>query len=472
MLVFRNRAAHFFLLLLSLTTFSASPAPGQKSEVLWKKHVVFSNTFTFTAAAADFTGDGLLDVVSNGNGQTRLFIAPDWTPVPIGGGSYIHSAILDVDDDGDPDYIGAEYSPGRIRWLECPPKPESDPWRVHLVDSRLNGTHGILKGDVDRDGKLDLLAGSAQSSGPFPVSLLWYRVPENPTDPWERHILGNKDAPGLGHYFGFGDVNGDGRPDAAHGAKGGSEDAAGLGNWFAWWEAPEDPTEVWTKHLISDEQPGATNIHPADLNGDGKVDFLASRGHGQGIIWFEAPDWKEHTIHATIPGAHCLVAADLDNDGDIDGATCSFEAEVAAWFENDGKGNFTIHTLKGTQSAYDIRALDMEGDGDLDLLIGGHSSGNAVWFENLLDPVEKKFIRGDTNGDLSLNFLDGVATISFLFRGQPLSCPDAADFDDNGVVNITDVIGVLDYMINSGTAPAAPFPGPGVDPTEDSRECR
>jgi hypothetical protein len=62
MLVFRNRAAHFFLLLLSLTAFSASPAPGQKSEVLWKKHVVFSNTFTFTATAADFDDNGVVNI--------------------------------------------------------------------------------------------------------------------------------------------------------------------------------------------------------------------------------------------------------------------------------------------------------------------------------------------------------------------------------------------------------------------------
>ena len=37
----------------------------------------------------------------------------------------------------------------------------------------------------------------------------------------------------------------------------------------------------------------------ADVNGDGKIDILATRGHGVGVLWFEAPisiDWKQHMI--------------------------------------------------------------------------------------------------------------------------------------------------------------------------------
>ena len=45
----------------------------------------------------------------------------------------------------------------------------------------------------------------------------------------------------MSHYFGFGDVNGDGRPDIALAAKGGPQAEPGTGEWFAWWEAPVDP---------------------------------------------------------------------------------------------------------------------------------------------------------------------------------------------------------------------------------------
>lgn len=373
--------------LLLMVSLPGSEPEGEKALGSgWKKHVVHSGSESLTAIAEDFNGDGRADVISNNGNETRLFMAPDWKEIILSSGhGFIHSAVLDVDGDGDSDYVGASYSPGLILWYECPAKPGSEPWPVRMVDDQINGTHGILRGDVDGDGKDDLLAGSALSEGPFPESLLWYRIPAKPRSAksWERHVFADKDAPGLGHYLGLGDVDGDGRVDATHAAKGGPSAKPGTGDWFAWWQAPKDPRGVWTKHLIGGKQAGATNIHPADVNGDGKVDFIASRGHGRGVIWFEAPDWKVHSIHDTFREPHCLVVIDMDGDGDVDAATCSKTDRVAVWFENDGQGNFTTHVVGRDQSAYDIRAVDMEGDGDLDLLIAGALSNNVVWYENL-----------------------------------------------------------------------------------------
>jgi len=354
----------------------------------WKKYVVHTGFSTLTAVAADFTGDGLPDVISNSGGKTRLFVAPKWQEIVLDDNpqhNFIHSEIIDVDRDGDPDYIGARYSPGLIVWLEQPNNALTDRWRLHLVDDRVDGVHGLLAGDVDLDGRLDLLVNSAQPKDPFPNSLAWLRFPKNPrTAPrWERTIFADNDAPGLSHYLGIGDVNGDGRPDTVSAAKGGPTAVPGTGDWFAWWEAPKNPRQRgWTKHLIADKQPGATNIHPADVNGDGQTDFIASRGHGQGVVWFEGPNWKPHDIHATLAGPHCLVVTDMDGDGDVDAATCAKDDKITAWFENDGKGGFTTHIVGRDQAAYDIRAVDMDRDGDLDLLVAGQASQNVVWFEN------------------------------------------------------------------------------------------
>ena len=360
-------------------------AAGSHSE--WKKHVVHTGFQTATAVVANFTGDGKPDIISNSAGKTRLFVAPDWKEIVLNDDPQhhcIHSEVLDVDGDGDPDYIGARYQPGLIFWLERPDKPLTQRWRYHLVDDQVNGIHGLMTGDVDQDGKLDLLANSAQPKKPFPNSLAWLRIPKSPraAERWERYIFADKDASGLSHYLGFGDVNGDGRPDACSAAKGGPSAVPGTGNWFAWWEAPKDPRKAWKKHLMPDDQPGATNIHPADVNGDGKVDFIASRGHGKGVIWFEAPDWTLHEIHPTIQEPHSLVVIDMDDDGDIDAATCAFGSQLAAWYENDGKGNFTTHIVGREQESYDIRAVDLDGDDDLDLIIGGRGSKNVVWYEN------------------------------------------------------------------------------------------
>jgi hypothetical protein len=175
----------------------------------------------------------------------------------------------------------------------------------------------------------------------------------------------------------LGDVNGDGRPDLASAAK----DSPG-GNWFAWWEQGSDPRKPWKKHLIATDQFGATNILMADLNGDGKVDFVASRGHGAGVTWYEAPNWTPHDIDTGLKGPHSLAVADLNGDGTLDVVTVAKDSRVAAWFENDGQGHFKEHRISNNQSAYDIRLVDMDGDGDLDLLVAGFESNNVVWYEN------------------------------------------------------------------------------------------
>jgi hypothetical protein len=118
------------------------------------------------------------------------------------------------------------------------------------------------------------------------------------------------------------------------------------------------------------------------VNGDGKMDFIATRGHQQGVIWFEAPSWKIHDIHPTLREPHSLAVIDMDSDGDVDCATCAFGDSTCAWFENDGRGNFKTHIVGTDQKGYDIRALDMDNDGDLDLLVAGQNTKNVVWYAN------------------------------------------------------------------------------------------
>ena len=355
----------------------------------WKRHVVWEGLHNNVVVAADFTGDGRV-VISNAGNKTRLFVAPDWKEVIIGDHkdhNFIHGETFDVDGDGDADFIGARYQPGLIVWFEQPDKnAASGPWKARIAEDEIIGIHGVLKADVNGDGKLDLLANSAQPKGKFPDSAVWLEVPENPrlAKRWTRHVFAKNDAPGLSHYLGAGDLNGDGRLDITLAAKGGPSDKSGKGEWFAWWEAGKDPTRPFKKHLLPGKHPGATNILPADVNGDGKLDIVASLGHGTGLIWYENPGWKIHDINTELLSSHCLQVGDIDGDGDIDAATCAYISRKAAWFENDGKGRFTTHIIHDDQAAYDIRLVDMDGDGDLDTLIAGQRSKNVVWFENPL----------------------------------------------------------------------------------------
>ena len=82
------------------------------------------------------------------------------------------------------------------------------------------------------------------------------------------------------------------------------------------------------------------------------------------------------------------------------------------------------------------------------------------------------FVRGDANGDGRLDISDAVATLLYLFQGSEiLTCEDHGDVDDNGILQLTDPVLSLNFMFREGPRPAAPYPEPGLDPTEDAFDC-
>ncbi len=102
-------------------------------------------------------------------------------------------------------------------------------------------------------------------------------------------------------------------------------------------------------------------------------------------------------------------------------------------------------------------------------------AGNAstwAWFTRCAR-VEARFIRGDVNGDASVNMADAVGTLMYLFQQSfDMRCEDVADFNDDGSINIADAIGTLYYLFVHG--PVAPVPGThrcGTDPTDDCLSC-
>lgn len=74
------------------------------------------------------------------------------------------------------------------------------------------------------------------------------------------------------------------------------------------------------------------------------------------------------------------------------------------------------------------------------------------------------------NNDGVINISDQVYLGNYLFQGAPRpDCDlDPSDFDDSGVVNITDYVRLGNFLWLGGDPPAAPYPDPGCDCTEDS----
>jgi hypothetical protein len=108
--------------------------------------------------------------------------------------------------------------------------------------------------------------------------------------------------------------------------------------------------------------------------------------------------------------------------------------------------------------------------------VSGISSGKAtVPASAFLTTVSGRgvFLRGDANGDRTINIADPVATLEFLFRGRSaLPCEDGADTDDSGSLGLTDAVLTLQYLFRGGGVIRAPGTRYAwFDPTPDMLAC-
>ncbi len=80
--------------------------------------------------------------------------------------------------------------------------------------------------------------------------------------------------------------------------------------------------------------------------------------------------------------------------------------------------------------------------------------------------------RGDTNGDGRVDIADPIWLLQQLFRkGPPTRCADAADANDDGILDVADAAFGIGYNFFGGAPSPPPFPECGDDPTDDALEC-
>jgi DNA-binding beta-propeller fold protein YncE len=100
------------------------------------------------------------------------------------------------------------------------------------------------------------------------------------------------------------------------------------------------------------------------------------------------------------------------------------------------------------------------------------SAGQAILSEGYHYEKGSLFVRGDANLDGVIDISDAVGVLAYLFLGgAPPPCADAFDADDDGNLSITDPIFLLNFLFQGGASIPPPFPEPGLDATADRLGC-
>jgi len=106
------------------------------------------------------------------------------------------------------------------------------------------------------------------------------------------------------------------------------------------------------------------------------------------------------------------------------------------------------------------------------VVVVGGASHDAVLVDGsvLFDPAT--YVRGDMNGDGSIDIADAFTAEDYLFLGgADPTCLAALDSNDDHQVDIADIIHLLTYLFLGGMEPAAPFPECGSEPAGSELGC-
>jgi len=306
---------------------------------------------------------------------------------PHGYSDYFLTNTYDFNADGRMDILVFSWPGDITAWYENPGKRTKEAWKRHIVFDVTDNESPQL-GDMDGDGKPELVCHTGGRLGY--ASLDW----SNPSAKATYHAIAKPDIKRYFRYthgYGFGDINGDKRPDIL--------DKDG------WREQPATASEEWAFHAVPFAPEGArggSQMQVYDVNGDGKNDVLTSwDAHGYGFAWYEQkadgsfithqilgekPENSPHGVKFT--QTHATTMADVDGDGVLDLITGKRywahgpnkdaepgEPAVLYWFQikRDGKGSADLipHQIDndsgvGTQ----VIAGDVNKDGKTDVVVG------------------------------------------------------------------------------------------------------
>lgn len=359
------------VLLYTNTTPASAPAPAPVEP--WRYiRVTSANAQTFGLAFGDINRDGRKDIVSgrywyrNPGGE----LTGAWTQSAAFPNS-VHAVLtMDVDSDSLSDVIATKTEGSRLvlYWLEAT-NSAGTAWNAVNIGSvpaasHTLGSQGYRTANVRPGGQQEILISS--------LGGIWYfQVPASPaTNAWTSvQVSANPSDEG----FDVVDVNRDGYLDVVAGT--------GDSKRVEWYRNPGTGGSYWTSVVVGNmnEAVYPDRFASADLNGDGRVDIVATEENGQTsgarTFWWQAPgdpttpNWTRRTL-TTQGTTNSLDLADMDADGDIDIVLGEHRGSLKmAYWKNSGTGTFSERVVgTGNESHLGGRVVDIDGDGDQDIV--------------------------------------------------------------------------------------------------------
>ena len=411
----------------------------------------------FVCEPVDLTGDGYPDLIVGGMGAEALPVLGDrtiplvgrlfrrlendlfwyenpgrgnrtdgasWTRHTISSASDLHAlgaTLGDVNGNGRLNLIvGQGFGGSDVYWFEQPADPRRE-WTEHLIADDFSKYHDLVFGDVDNDGRPEVVGASQESETVF-----YYDVPADPSQsPWPSDCLTvisqRTDVEGLA----IADLDGDGDNELVAGtaiyqqadstaaavtAAGerstardgelsqtrddGPSDARSDDHGDSRFTDDPDVAAGWVRqHVVTGWD--WTRVAVGDVDDDGEPELVFAEGDspllGEGmgrVAWFDPPDWEEHVLHDDLYCPHTLQLADFDGNGSLDvyvaemGAGENDETAQHVLFRNRGGGDFRETVVASGVPTHEAKAIDVDGDGRPDLL-GKSYEPNAhvdVWY--------------------------------------------------------------------------------------------
>lgn len=359
----------------------------------FKKTIITRDFISEGVAVADLNKDGKMDIVAG----YYWFEAPNWTRHEMAPSrtfeprkEYSESFLnlgMDVNLDGWDDVVIVDF-PGKVGfWFENP-KNKPGQWAKHIIDESVgisNESPGFI--DIDGDGRLDILCGDKNKK-----QIVWLQAPTKKGETtWKRHNITQENVAGteiFSHGIGFGDID-----------KDGIKDVVVREGWYK--GTKDNNAGNWEFHPANLGEP-CSHMQVLDVNGDGKNDVVSASAHALGIWYHEQVekdgkiDFVTHTMSKTTAQTHSSIMADLNGDGKKDYITGKrflahhgrdpgdADAAYLLYFEfTPGKEPYyTEHVIDNDSGAgLNIVAQDINKDKKVDIVI---ANKNGVFlFENL-----------------------------------------------------------------------------------------